>query len=120
MAAGDYDIYVEQGADWELIVTIYDNAGSPVDITGATAAMQIRDRPSGAIVAEPTIEITDAENGEITLSLTATETAAISVMGATSREVASYVYDLKVTHAGGEVERVLNGAVNVSPEVTKA
>ena len=49
-------------------------------------------------------------SGEISLSLTATETAAITSSG---------VYDLEITSSGGVVERVVEGNFNLIPEVTR-
>jgi len=65
-----------------------------------------------------TIELTTANGrisltnaGVITLSLTATETAALAA--------GRYVYDLEMVSSGGVVTRLLEGVVTVSPEVTR-
>jgi hypothetical protein len=55
------------------------------------------------------ISLTNA--GVITLSLTATETAALAA--------GRYVYDLEMVSSGGQVTRLLEGVVTVSPEVTR-
>jgi hypothetical protein len=52
----------------------------------------------------------DALNGEVTLSLTATQTAALTA--------GRYVYDVELT-IGSTVSRVIEGIVTVTPEVTK-
>jgi hypothetical protein len=49
-------------------------------------------------------------SGEISLSLTAAQTAAITSSG---------VYDLEITSSGGAVERVVEGNFNLIPEVTR-
>ena len=43
MAAGLYDITIEQGATFQMNLTWKDSTGSPVNITGYTARMQVRE-----------------------------------------------------------------------------
>jgi hypothetical protein len=49
--------------------------------------------------------------GTITLNLTATETAAITQQ--------SLAYDLELVSAGGEVTRLVEGQIVLTPEVTR-
>lgn len=86
----------------------------PVDLAGATAQMQIRDNPGGAVLLELSttaggLTITGA--GTIERTLSAAVTAAITWRDA--------VYDLEVTYPDGTVHRYFEGAVSVSPEVTR-
>lgn len=86
----------------------------PVDLTGATARMQIRDKPGGALLLELStaaggLAITGA--GTIERTLSAAITAAITWCDA--------VYDLEVTYPDGTVHRYFEGSVSVSPEVTR-
>lgn len=88
----------------------------PVDLTGYTARMQIRDTVNSTTVLEELttenggITIT-AATGKIELLLDATETAAIDWFEG--------VYDLELIAAGGEVDRIISGTVVVSDEVTR-
>lgn len=86
----------------------------PVDLAGAKARMQIRDKPGGELLAELTtengrLEISGA--GTITRMLSATETAAF--------RWSTGVYDLEVEYADGTVHRYFEGSVCVRPEVTR-
>lgn len=85
----------------------------PVDLTGATARMQIRAQVGGAVL----LELTTANGGlavtgpgTITRTLSAAQTAALTWSEA--------VYDLEVEYADGTVQRYLQGDVTVSREVT--
>jgi hypothetical protein len=77
--------------------------------------MQLRTSYSAAsaslelTTANSRISLTNA--GVITLSLTATETAALAA--------GRYVYDLEMVSSGGLVTRLLEGVATVSPEVTR-
>ncbi|WP_049325957.1 hypothetical protein [Stutzerimonas stutzeri] len=85
----------------------------PVDLTGATARMQIRAGVGGAVLLELTTEndgLAITGPGTLTRTLSAAQTAALAWTEA--------VYDLEVEYADGTVQRYLQGAVTVSREVT--
>lgn len=89
---------------------------TPVDLTGCTARMHVRER-----IDSPTtlLELT-TENGGIELGGTA---GTIRIrMSATATAALTWrtgVYDLEIEFPGGIVRRVLAGTVVVSPEVTR-
>lgn len=118
MAAFRLPITILQGET--LRRTMVWKAGAPavpVDLTGCTARMQVRSEVGSPDVL---LELTTANghieieplDGEITLLLSAAETAAI-----TSWQRG--VYDLEVVHSDGSVRRLLEGSVKVKPEVTR-
>lgn len=84
----------------------------PLDMTGASARLQIRD-VSGALL----LELSTATGGlqangpgRLMLSLTAAQTASINWQAG--------LYDLELTMADGSVDRWMQGAVSVSKEQT--
>lgn len=84
----------------------------PVDLTGCTARMFIRDA-SGVLLLELTTEndrLVIAAPGRLIITLTATETAAITWTHGR--------YDLELTMSNGDVTRWMEGDVTVSWEVT--
>ena len=116
MTAGNNNFVIDQGADWFVTVVYKDSAGVAINLTGYTAALQIRDTyadsttdlsltsPSGGIT------ITGA-TGTIAITATAAQTAAIPA--------GSYVYDLEITSSGGIVTRLIQGKISISPQVTR-
>ena len=116
MAAGRYDIIVEQGATWSRTMTVADD-GAPRDLNGYTIRMQARPRHSSeqVIVALTTgdgITISDPPNGVFELLLTAAQTAALPAISGAR-------YDLELVDGDGVVTRLLEGVFTVSPEVTR-
>lgn len=117
MPATQLDLTFEQGATFAMTVTWKSDAGTPVDLTGYTAKMQVRWNYSD----------TDALATFSTASNTITLGGAagtISVLGpATMAGVTKPkygVYDLELTHtASGRVVRLMQGRAFISPEVTK-
>ena len=116
MTAATNNFIIDQGANWFVTFVYKDAAGTPINITGYTAALQIRDTyadsttdlsltsPSGGIT------ITGA-TGTIAVTATAVQTAAIAA--------GNYVYDLEITSTGGIVTRLVQGKISVSPQVTR-
>jgi hypothetical protein len=92
---------------------------TPVDLSGYTAKMEIKDRVGGTVlltlgsevVDDPQQRITlDNANHTINLSINATDTAALTWTKG--------VYDLELTGPTGAVTRIFTGSVSVSKEVT--
>ncbi|AWJ93853.1 hypothetical protein Sp245p_28965 (plasmid) [Azospirillum baldaniorum] len=117
MAAGQYDIYIEQGATFTReIEWLQSDNTTPVDLTGYTARMQVRKTAKSPIVVADLstgngrISLTPAL-GKIKLMLTATETASL--------KDGEYVYDLELQSGTGVVERLLQGTFTINAEVTR-
>ena len=111
MSAGIYNFTLNQGATFNRHLTVKEN-NSPLNLTGHTAAMQLRSTYDSATVAlSMTAAVINATQGILSISATATATAAL--------EEGIYVYDLEITTSAGVVTRLLQGQVTVSPEVTR-
>jgi len=115
-AVASHDLQIAQGATYSQVVN-WKTGSTPtfVNTTGYTARMQLR---TSYTAASASLELTTANSrisltnaGVITLSLTATETAALAA--------GRYVYDLEMVSSGGLVTRLLEGVATVSPEVTR-
>jgi len=115
MAAGTLNFTIEQGATFNLLLT-WEIDGTPVNITNWTARLAAR---------------VDVEDSEVILSLTTTN-GGITLGGAagtislnqTATQTAllpagTYVYDLELISAVGAVTRLVQGELNISPEVTR-
>lgn len=93
-----------------------DSAKTPVDLTGCTARMQVRAKIGAST---PLLTLT-TENGGISLGGTAgTINLLIDAEDTAALSWTSGVYDLEIVHPGGQVRRLMYGAVTVSPEVTR-
>lgn len=112
---------MRQGSVFLLSLTHNDSGGSPVlaaDVT--SAAMQVReniDDATALLDIDSTSEITISD-GLIEIEVSAAVTAAITPTDTELREV-PMVYDLEVTYADTRVERVLEGNLTFSQEVTR-
>jgi hypothetical protein len=111
MSAGTYNFTIEQGTTFRRVLTLQEN-GTAMNLTGYSVASQMRStHDSASIVATFTGTVSNAATGQITLSMTNTTTSGI--------DEALYVYDIEITSAGGDVTRILQGTVTVTPEVTR-
>lgn len=85
----------------------------PVDLTGATARMQIRAGLGSALLLE-----LNTENGGLAIIGPGTLVRTLSAAQTAALTWTDGVYDLEVEYADGTVQRYLQGAVTVSREVT--
>ena len=123
MIAGIYNLFIEQGATFVRLIEIeYPDPSDftimlPFDLSGFSASMQVRRTVDSST---PQITLTDT-NGRIEmqpvgamnsmrLSLTPAETAILTSDG---------VYDIEIEDSSGNIQRILRGAVSLSPEVTR-
>lgn len=113
MSAGAYELEIEQGVDRVIEITLKDQAtGLPINITGWTFAMQIREKyTSTTVLYAPTINITNASGGVINIVLTKADTSALPAK--------ALVYDLEGTRPDNTRIRILKGSAIVDPEVTR-
>lgn len=107
------NLLIEQGATFNSTISLFNSDDTVFDLTGHTAAGQIRKSySSSSASATFTIAFSaDRTEGQITLSLTPTQTAAL--------DEGRYVYDIETTGSDSTVTRVLQGTVTVSPNVTR-
>ena len=112
MAAAYQELFLEQGTTFTTNITLDDIDGLPFDLTDVTAKSQIRKSYYSAnTTAQFLITINDPTDGTILLSLGANTTANIAA--------GRYVYDVAIKDTANTVTRVLEGIVNVIPQVTK-
>lgn len=120
MAAGVYDITIEQGARFVLEATYTSDGATPINLTGYSGRGQIRATSTSDPVADFTITIPTPANGVVRAVIEADDTAAIPVTGANYSKTTVYYYDIELYTANdADVIRLLNGKATVSPEITK-
>lgn len=111
MAAGTYNLTVEQGVDLTLQVNVQDGNGATYSLAGSTAAAQIRDDYNGALLASFTVTTSTGTTGRLDLALSAATASQLPLSGGK--------WDLLLTTSAGVKVRLLNGSVTVSGEVTE-
>ena len=106
------EINIEQYATFSTTVNVEDSQGTAVNLSGYTAASQIRKSYYSTSANTLTATVTGIANGEITLSMTAATTANLTP--------GRYLYDLVITApTTGVKTRVVEGIVNVLAGVTQ-
>lgn len=107
------NLTIDQGATFSSDVTVKDANGNPFDLTGYTAAAKMAKGYASTRTRTnfTTTVAADATTGVVTLSLSATDSAAL--------DGERYVYDLEITQtSSGSVTRVIEGIISVRPQVT--
>lgn len=125
MSAGYWPLFINQGETFDRTLTFYPDGAydlitnaptdDPVDLTGYSARMQIRRNVHSA---DALLSLTEGDGLTLGDDL---GTIRILIDADTSSDWVwrSGVYDLELVMPTGEVLRLLEGDVKVSPEVTR-
>lgn len=116
MARNLFDLEIKQGETLSLVATWRDSANALVNLTGFTARAQGRatyDASSTLFSLTSSSGITlGGAAGTITITLSATATAALSAPQ-------QGVWDLELVSGSGVVTRLLEGDLRILPEATR-
>jgi hypothetical protein len=104
------NIVIDQGTDFATTVNLTDADGNELDVTGYSAAGQIRKSYTSSTATDFTVFIS-VQSSSLTLSLNNATTSAMTA--------GRYVYDVELTDTSNVVSRILEGQVTVTPEVTR-
>lgn len=113
MTAAKRDLVIEKGATFRLNLRLKDAAGAYMNLTGYVGRMQVR----ATVTADtPLLDLAGAQitfdaAGSCQVRATATLTMELPLVKA--------VYDLEIESPSGEVDRLLEGKVTISPNVTR-
>jgi len=111
MAAGYFNLYLEQGTSFSTTVTLDDVYLNTYNLMGYTASSQMRKSYYSANASAVFTTSINPTQGIITLSLDAPTTSNITS--------GRYVYDAVIVDQNNNVTRVLEGIVDVSPSVSR-
>lgn len=116
MAAGSYDITIEQGATFSKTLVYKDSAGVAMDLTTVTVARaQMRATAASATAVNFTVVVSGSPTlGTLLWTMSATNTAALTPT------TTDWVYDLEIEYSTGVVKRLIEGSVTVVAEVTRS
>lgn len=111
MVPAKQDIKVMRGDTEVFNVTIKDNSGAPLDLTGDIFTSQIRyDREDALVAASFSCVLTDAVNGRVRLTLSATDSETLQPGVA--------FWDLQ-RNDSGVITTVISGKCTVLADVTR-
>ena len=109
--AGFAELTLEQGASFTTTVTVNGSDGSPTNLTSYTAAAQLRKSYYSTTANSFTVTVSNAANGELTMAMSAANTANLTPGRA--------VYDLLITSPTNVKTRVVEGIATILPSVTR-
>lgn len=115
MRPGKYNFLCPQGTTFNKRLSYQINS-IPVDLTGYTARMQVREKAASST---KILDLT-TENGGLVIN-EGDGTVTINVAASVTSEIfpKNYVYDLEIVSNEDEVTRLIEGGFNVTAEVTR-
>ena len=107
------ELFMDQGATFNNVINLSDDLTSAnINISGYSVMSQMRRSYYSANASANIIcTITDAANGEITMSLSANVTANL--------KSGRYIFDVTTVDPNNYTNRIVEGIINVSPRVTR-
>lgn len=102
------NLFVDQGSDYTLTLTVKDDNGNATDITGYTVEAYFQKWTGSNTVYKFTPTVTDATNGKLQIKLS----------GSVSDDIPSgrYNYDVVINNSEQDItRRVIQGQVTLSP-----
>lgn len=105
------NLFVDQGTDYNSIITVASANGRPLDLTGYTVKSQIRKSYSSSIFHNFNASIFSAATGKVKLQLLSSDSELITA--------GRWLYDVEITSPSGIKTRVVEGIVTVSPQITQ-
>ena len=106
---GTYNITLQRRADYSVLLQFKDSTGTVINLTGYTAYAQVWNEGRTTKYADFSIAYTDRTNGQITISLTDTQTATF---------IDELRYDVLLEDGSGIREYYLEGVIFVSQGYT--
>jgi hypothetical protein len=105
------ELVIEQGATFSSLLNVEDSNGQAINLYAYTSGSQMRKSYYSTSSTTIVSTVTGTANGEITLSMSAANTANLTP--------GRYVYDVIITSPTNVVTRVVEGIVTVLPSVTR-
>ena len=109
--AGFVELTLEQGANFNTVLDLKDSAGGILNLSGYSVAAQMRKSYYSTTATSFTMTISDAAAGQITMAMSAANTASVTP--------GRYVYDILLTSGSGIKTRIIEGIITVMPSVTR-
>ena len=106
---GTYNITLQRRADYSVLLQFKDSSDAVIDLTGYTAYAQVWNEGRTTKYADFSITYTNRTNGQITISLTDTQTATF---------IDELRYDVLLEDGSGNREYYLEGVIFVSQGYT--
>nr|BAR36890.1 putative long tail fiber protein [uncultured Mediterranean phage uvMED] len=106
---GTYNITLQRRADYSLLLQFKDSSDAVINLTGYTAYAQAWDKARATKYADFSVAYTNRTNGQITISLTDTQTATF---------IDELYYDVLLEDGSGSREYYLEGVIFVSQGYT--
>jgi hypothetical protein len=113
--AGQKNFEVDQNATFTFMIEYKDDNGDAIDLTGASAKMQVRDTKGGAKLAVTLTSpsggiVIDQPNGKLTIKMTPTQTNKLFYPKSS--------YDVMVVDSNGNKIKLLEGFMTLNRSVT--
>jgi hypothetical protein len=110
MSASTYNLSIERNTDFSISLVLKDAGGTAIDVTNATIDAEIKQDYYFPTIQTFTVTKNVPASGQITLSLTAAQTAAL--------HPGPLKYDVLVKYQNNTFQKILKGIVSIDTNIT--
>lgn len=104
------NLVIDQGTDFSATIDVTDSNDNPFDLTNYTTAAQMR-KSYASTTAYNFTTSDNGSQGQISLSMSNSVTNQL--------DPGRYLYDVEITSNSGDVSRVVEGIVTITPGITR-
>ena len=105
------NLQIDQGSDFSINITAFDQGGTYLDLTGATLYSQFRRHPRSTIGYDFTVTTITPEEGLFNLYISGADTSDI--------RPGRFLFDVEALYPDSTRVRVAEGLLTLTPEITK-
>jgi hypothetical protein len=106
------NLVIDQGTTFSADIDVTDRNGNIINLNNYTTAGQIRKNYNSSTSVAFTTSVFDANAGTVRIQLSSTQTGGM--------KAGRYVYDVEITSSDNQVTRIIEGQVEITPQVTRA
>lgn len=110
MSASTYNLSIERNTDFLITLVLKDGNGLAIDVTNAVVDAEIKQDYYFPTIQTFTVTKTSPASGQVTLSLTAAQTAIL--------HPGPLKYDVLVKYQNNTFQKIMKGAVYVDTNIT--
>lgn len=96
----------------------------PMPLAGCTGRMQVREKYGAPVLLDLSsgnggVVVSEDEAGRVDVVMTAEQTDRLGATSSPMKPRLAAVYDLELTYPSGDVRRIIQGAITISPNITR-
>lgn len=117
-----YDLSIFRGDTPKFTFNLKDSEGAALDLTGATAKVEIKTKSEGSegtvVTPGPSVDSTNFATGVVVIEFSSEATNAMAVASQPTY-IEALIWELEITDSGGNVRTYLGGLIDMHEDIVE-